>query len=211
MVTMPNTDMHVPAEYIAVSKFLSKILRHEPLLVGVQLDKHGWVSIDVLIRAIERTARSPGASKRLRTLPTVTREVILAVVATSDKQRFTLSSDCKRIRAAQGHTVEVNLGYAEMEPPSVLYHGTAWSNWKSIAVEGLTAQTRHAVHLSTDVDMATQVGARHGSPLVLVVNAAQMRADGYTFTCSDNGVCLTQVVPAAYLSKWTSDERGASS
>lgn len=201
MVTMPNTDMHVPAEYIAVSKFLSKILRHEPLLVGVQLDKHGWVTIDVLLRAIERTARSPGASKRLRTLPTVTREVILAVVATSDKQRFTLSSDCKRIRAAQGHSVEVNLGYAEMEPPAVLYHGTAWSNWKRIAVEGLKAQTRHAVHLSTDVDMAKQVGARHGQPLVLVVDAARMHADGYAFSRSDNGVWLIEAVPVEFLAQ----------
>ncbi|CAB3691917.1 putative RNA 2'-phosphotransferase [Paraburkholderia rhynchosiae] len=180
-------------------------------MVGIRLDRQGWVSVDELIRAIERTARKAGASKRLRTLPAITRDVILAVVATNDKQRFSLSPDGLRIRAAQGHSIGVDLGYAAKEPPAVLYHGTAWSNWTHIAVEGLTAQTRHAVHLSTDADTATRVGTRHGPPLVLVVDAAQMHADGYAFTRSDNGVWLTLVVPAAYLSKWTPDKRGPSS
>ncbi|WP_408377922.1 RNA 2'-phosphotransferase [Paraburkholderia sp. RL18-085-BIA-A] len=137
----------------------------------------------------------------MRTLPTVSKDVILAVVATNHKQRFSLSADGKRIRAAQGHSVGVDLGYAAMEPPAVLYHGTAWSNWTSIAVEGLTAQTRHAVHLSTDADTATRVGARHGQPLVLVVDAARKHADGYAFSRSDNGVWLIEVVPAVYLAQ----------
>ncbi|MGF6876869.1 RNA 2'-phosphotransferase [Paraburkholderia sp. MM5477-R1] len=205
-----KADSRLPTDHVAVSRLLSKILRHEPEIVGIRLDGQGWVSIDELIRAIERTARKASAPKRLRTLPAITRDVILAVVATNDKQRFSLSPDGLRIRAAQGHSIGVDLGYADMEPPAVLYHGTAWSNWESIAADGLTPQTRHAVHLSTDVDMATRVGARHGQPLVLVVDAAQMHVDGYAFSRSDNGVWLTPAVPAAYLSKWT-DDRGPSS
>jgi putative RNA 2'-phosphotransferase len=141
-------------------------------------------------------------------MPAVTRDVILAVVATSDKQRFSLSADGERIRAAQGHSIEVNLGYAAIEPPAILYHGTAWGNWASITVEGLTPRTRHAVHLSTDIDTATRVGARQGSPLVLVVDASQMYVDGHTFSRSDNGVWLTAVVPPIYLSQLKHDERG---
>lgn len=98
-----------------------------------------------------------------------------------------------------------------MEPPDVLYHGTASSNWTSISGEGLTSRATHAVHLSTDIDTATRVGARHGQPLVLVVDAAKMYADGYAFTRSDNGVWLTGVVPPAYLSKFKPDERGPES
>ncbi|RKE34692.1 putative RNA 2'-phosphotransferase [Paraburkholderia sp. BL23I1N1] len=202
-----DNDSRSPENYVTVSRLLSKVLRHEPEMVGIRLDRHGWVPVDELIRAIERTARKAGASKRLRTLPAITRDVILAVVATSDKQRFSLSPDGLRIRAAQGHSIGVDLGYTDMEPPAVLYHGTAWRNWESIAADGLTPRTRHAVHLSTDVNTATRIGARHGQPLVLVVNAVQMYADGYTFTRSDNGVWLTSVVPAAYLSKLTPDER----
>ncbi|MFM0009099.1 RNA 2'-phosphotransferase [Paraburkholderia sediminicola] len=196
-----KADTHLPTDYVAVSRLLSKILRHEPEMIGIQLDSQGWVSVDELVSAIERTARIAGASKRLRTLPTITKDVIQAVVATSDKRRFTLSPDGTRIRAAQGHSIEVSLGYAAKEPPAVLYHGAAWSDWTSIAVEGLTAHTRHAVHLSTDADTATRVGARHGQPLVLVVDAARMHADGYAFSRSDNGVWLIEVVPAAYLAQ----------
>ncbi|CAL8475656.1 protein of unknown function (plasmid) [Caballeronia sp. S22] len=95
-----------------------------------------------------------------------------------------------------------------MEPPAVLYHGTTWSNWTSIVFEGLTPRTRHAVHLSTDIDTAMRVGARHGTPLILVVDTAQMYADGYTFTRADNGVWLTAVVSPKYLSQLKHNERG---
>ncbi|MGF6871501.1 RNA 2'-phosphotransferase [Paraburkholderia sp. MM5477-R1] len=196
-----KADSHLPTDHVVVSRLLSKILRHEPEMVGIRLDRQGWVSVDELIRAIERTAHNANASKRLRTLPAITRDVILAVVATNDKQRFSLSPDGLRLRAAQGHSIVVDLGYADMEPPAVLYHGTAWLNWESIAADGLTPRTRHAVHLSTDVDTATRVGARHGRPLVLVVDAARMRAEGFAFSRSDNGVWLTEVVPAAYLAQ----------
>ncbi|WP_176058599.1 RNA 2'-phosphotransferase [Paraburkholderia sp. BCC1876] len=196
-----KADKHLPTDLVAVSRLLSKILRHEPEMIGIRLDSQGWVSVDELIRAIARAARTAGASKRLRTMPAVTRDVILAVVATSDKQRFSLSAGGERIGAVQGHSIEVNLGYAAIERPAILYHGTAWSNWASITVEVLTPRTRHAVHLSTDIDTATRVGARHGSPLVLVLNASQMYVDGHAFSRSDNGAWLTAVVPPIYLSQ----------
>lgn len=186
---------------IALSKLLSKILRHEPELVGIRLDSHGWVSVDELVRAINRTARAAGVPKRLRALPIVTREILVNVVSTNDKQRFSVSPDGKRIRAAQGHSIEVELGYQPVEPPPILYHGTAWSNWGAISREGLTAQKRHAVHLSADVDTATRVGARHGLPIVLIVAAGRMHQDGFSFSRSDNGVWLTAHVPVSYLAR----------
>ncbi|MFD1558831.1 RNA 2'-phosphotransferase [Paraburkholderia silviterrae] len=196
-----DTERHPSDEHVALSKLLSKILRHEPELVGIRLDSQGWVSVDELIHAIEQTARKAGAPKRLRTLPTVTKELVLAVVTTNDKQRFSLSPDGERIRAAQGHSIEIDLGYAAVEPPAILYHGTAWNNWAHIAREGLRAQSRQAVHLSADVDTATRVGARHGRPIVLVVDAARMHCDGFSFSRSDNGVWLTAHVPASYLAR----------
>ncbi|WP_322054458.1 RNA 2'-phosphotransferase [Paraburkholderia bannensis] len=183
----------------SVSRMLSKILRHEPQLVGVALDSHGWIDLVELIGAIERTARAPGASKSFRALPTITVELIQAVVTANDKQRFALSADGSRIRASQGHSVEVDLGYASKTPPSVLYHGTAVGNWERIQVEGLKLGSRHAVHLSAEPETAKRVGARHGTPIVLIVDAAQMHDDGSTFTQSDNGVWLTEHVPARYL------------
>ncbi|RKR36198.1 RNA 2'-phosphotransferase [Paraburkholderia sp. BL17N1] len=186
-------------EHVAVSRVLSRILRHEPEMVGIRLDAQGWVAIDELVRSINRSARAAQAPKRLKSLPTVTQELVLDVVASSDKQRFSVSPDRKRLRAAQGHSIDVDLGYADSEPPPVLYHGTAWSSWPSISKEGLKPGNRHAVHLSTDIVTATRVGERHGRPIVLEVDAGRMHADGLSFSQSDNGVWLTSHVPPGYL------------
>jgi putative RNA 2'-phosphotransferase len=97
-------------EHVAVSRVLSRILRHEPEMVGIHLDAHGWMAIDELVCSINRRARAAQSPKRLRSLPTVTRALILDVVASSDKQRFSVSADGKRLSAAQGHSIDVDLG-----------------------------------------------------------------------------------------------------
>ncbi|MCW5665469.1 MAG: RNA 2'-phosphotransferase [Piscinibacter sp.] len=187
------------ADLTALSRLLSRVLRHEPELVGVRLDASGWARVDDVLQGIRKAGRSPAASKRVRTLPAVTLEMLAAVVATNSKQRFALSDDGQWIRAVQGHSVEVNLGHPSLEPPPVLFHGTAAASWRAIAAEGLKAGTRHAVHLSVDVITAKRVGARHGRPVVLEVAAAQMHSDGFEFSLSDNGVWLVSVVPPKYL------------
>ena len=189
------------AELIAISKFLSKVLRHEPELVRVRIDAQGWVSIDELIDAIARAARAPNAAKRLRTLPPVNRASVEAVVASNDKQRFAVSPDGARIRAVQGHSIDVALGHPVSEPPELLFHGTAAANWDSIAAKGLHRGQRHAVHLSLNAATAMSVGARHGRPLVLEVAAAQMHRDGFVFTLAENAVWLVESVPSKYLKR----------
>lgn len=188
-----------PTELTALSRLLSKVLRHEPDLVSVKLDESGWAHIDELLEGIRKAARAPGAGKRIRVLPAVTREMLVAAVKANDKQRFSLSSDGLRVRAVQGHSIGVSLGHPTLEPPPVLYHGTAAASWRAISVEGLVRGTRHAVHLSADATTARRVGARHGRPVVLAVAAAQMHADGFQFSRSDNGVWLVSAVPPKYL------------
>ncbi|MEO0831322.1 MAG: RNA 2'-phosphotransferase, partial [Pseudomonadota bacterium] len=105
-----------------------------------------------------------------------------------------------RIRAAQGHSIEVDLALEPAVPPNQLYHGTALAKLGTILAEGLTPQSRQHVHLSIDEDTATRVGQRHGEPIVLKVAAGQMSADGKVFWRADNGVWLTDVVAPEYLS-----------
>ena len=50
-----------------------------------------------------------------------------------------------------------------------------------------------------DTETAMKVGARHGKPVVLVIDASKMRADGHVFFCSANGVWLVDEVPPQYL------------
>ncbi|MFJ9846210.1 RNA 2'-phosphotransferase [Kitasatospora sp. NPDC101155] len=174
---------------VRTSKVLSRILRHEPELVGITLDGSGWVGIDVLLAALAAKGRP------------VTRAELDHVVATNNKRRFGYSPDGLSIRANQGHTVAVDLGLTATVPPNVLYHGTADRHLASIFREGLRPMARQDVHLSADTETATRVGARHGRPVVLTVNAAAMAAAGHEFRLSENGVWLTDAVPPQYLSR----------
>src|SRR4051812_23075835 len=100
-------------ETIRMSKFLSLILRHEPDRVGLKLGDAGWVGVNELLKAVN----SQGVS--------LTLEQLKQIVATSDKKRFAFSDDGQRIRANQGHSVEVDLQYPSQPPPEILFHGTA--------------------------------------------------------------------------------------
>lgn len=185
---------------VAISRVLSKVLRHEPELIGLRLDASGWAAVDELLTKLSRATRTEGASKRLRTLPTVTQNLLLKVVESNDKHRFVLSDDRLRIRAVQGHSVEVKLNHPVQAPPARLFHGTASRNWAAIAKEGLKRGSRHAVHLSVDISTATRIGARHGRPIVIQVATQEMHDDGHEFTVADNGVWLVDSVPPNYLS-----------
>lgn len=168
---------------------MSYVLRHAPGSAGLSLDAGGWVDVDELLTALAR------AGVRL------TRGDLDAVVRKSDKQRFAFDASGTRIRANQGHSVAVDLKLAPLTPPAVLYHGTVDRALDSIGREGLTSRGRHHVHLSADVETATAVGARRGKPVVLVVDAAAMAADGTPFYRSANGVWLVEAVPVRYLTR----------
>ncbi|MFJ4687598.1 RNA 2'-phosphotransferase [Streptomyces sp. NPDC088789] len=170
---------------VKVSKYLSKHLRHQPERIGLALDEGGWVEIDTLIAA----ARAHGFR--------FTHEELDHVVATNDKRRFAV--DGPRIRASQGHSVEVDLGLPPATPPPYLYHGTVARHLDAIRAQGLRPMNRHDVHLSADRETATRVGARRGRPVVLSVDAGAMHRDGQVFHVSANGVWLTREVPPGYL------------
>jgi putative RNA 2'-phosphotransferase len=173
--------------HVRVSKFLSLVLRHEPERVGVTLDLEGWVPVSRLLEAL--------GAHGLRLTPEELREV----VHTNDKQRFSFSPDGLSIRASQGHSVEVELGYEPSEPPPTLYHGTAERFLPSIRRQGLVRGRRHHVHLSEQGATAVAVGRRYGRPVILSIASGAMHADGHLFFRSANGVWLTEQVPARYI------------
>ncbi|MFJ6915590.1 RNA 2'-phosphotransferase [Streptomyces sp. NPDC101133] len=170
---------------VKVSKYLSKHLRHQPERIGLTLDEGGWVEIDTLIAA--------AAAHGFR----ITRDELHHVVATNDKRRFAV--DGTRIRASQGHSIDVDLGLPPATPPPYLFHGTVARHLEAIRTEGLRPMNRHDVHLSPDRATATRVGARRGRPVVLSVDAAAMHREGHVFHVSANGVWLTKAVPSRYL------------
>ena len=170
-----------------MSKRLSFVLRHSPESVGLRLDPQGWVAVEDLLAAL--------AAHGLR----LSRAELDAVVASNDKRRYAYDGSGTRIRASQGHSVAVDLGYRPEPPPAELFHGTTRRALDAVLAEGLRPGRRHAVHLSPDVATARTVGGRRGVPVVLRVDAASMAADGAEFTRSANGVWLVDAVPPRYL------------
>lgn len=175
------------SEYKKISKFLSLILRHQPETIGLSLDRNGWAEITDLIQ------KSNDYGIKFDLI------ILKKIVATNDKKRFAFSRDFKKIRANQGHSINVNLGFMNHEPPEFLFHGTAMKSVQSIKLTGLEKRSRQHVHLSKDLETAIKVGQRHGKPYIYKVKAKEMYDSGFKFYISDNGVWLTDQVPVKYL------------
>lgn len=171
----------------SISKFMSLVLRHQPQKIGLELDPAGWARVDDLLRLSAAAGR------------VFTHHDLVDVVTTSDKQRFALSEDGQRIRANQGHTVDVDLDLPVLVPPDALFHGTARRFLDAILREGLSRRARHHVHLTANRDTAVAVGTRYGVPVLLRIDAARMHAEGHVFRCSANGVWLAEGVPTRYI------------
>jgi len=92
----------------STGKFLSLILRHQPETIGIELDENGWVEIEELLAAVDRHGK-PLSRRKLDDL-----------VENNDKKRYAASDDGLRIRANQGHSIEVDLAYEPAEPPEFL-------------------------------------------------------------------------------------------
>lgn len=131
----------------------------------------------------------------------INRDILEEIVQSDEKQRYSFSEDGTKIRANQGHSIQVDVELPVTEPPETLYHGTAQRFAASIEAQGLLPQSRLYVHLSPDQETAEKVGRRHGEPVIYLVDAGQMHRDGYLFYLSANGVWLTKVVPATYLKR----------
>lgn len=168
--------------YTRASKFLSLVLRHQPEVIGIALDSHGWAKVPEILTGLE-----------------LTMEELVQIVETDQKRRYSFNGDRTLIRANQGHSIPVDLELEPVEPPERLYHGTVERFLDGIRAEGLQKQKRQYVHLSPDERTASEVGRRRGKPVVLQVEAGRMHRDGFLFYRAANGVWLTDAVPPGYL------------
>ena len=170
------------------SKYISLILRHKPETIGITLDEHGWADVGELISGIAKTHK-------------MNMDILEEIVSTDEKQRYSFNDDKTKIRANQGHSIQVDVELEEMRPPEILWHGTGEKFTGSIDEQGLIPKSRLYVHLSKDEETAFKVGTRHGKPVLYIVKAEEMFKDGYKFYLSENGVWLTKEVPVKYLEK----------
>ena len=173
---------------VRISKLLSYVLRHKPAEIDITLDENGWTDVPILLDKLAQYGER------------VTMPVLQHVVATNAKKRFSFNDDETKIRASQGHSVEVDLGYIQQQPPEFLYHGTVGKFIPAILQQGLQKMNRHHVHLSADVQTANIVAKRRGEPIILKISAGVMHTKSYVFYVSDNNVWLTDEVPPEFIS-----------
>lgn len=179
---MKNTQ-----DLVKKGKHLSFLLRHDK---EYQFDKHGY-------REVKDLVKNHGFTK----------QELIEIVETNDKQRYEFDLTKSKIRARQGHSVEINVDLQETLPPDVLFHGTATRFLDSIREKGILKMSRNYVQLSENIDTATEVGKRHGKPVILTVNTKAMREDGIKFYLSNNNVWLTEFVDSKYIVSILEDNR----
>lgn len=183
-----NSGQSSSKNHTKLSKFLSLVLRHKPETIGLELSDEGWTDVNSLIKKMNKYGQK------------IDLETLKIVVDTNSKKRFAFNEDLTQIRASQGHSVDLNLGYEPKTPPPTLFHGTAQKNVDNIFKTGLEKRERHHVHLSKDVNTAIKVGQRHGKPVVLTIMAKEMHEQGFKFFESENGVWLADSIPPQYIS-----------
>ena len=166
-------------DIIRKGKRLAFLLRHDE---EYEFDEHGWREVSDLIANHGYTM-----------------ELLDEIVETNNKKRYEYSEDKTKIRARQGHSINVDVELKETTPPGILYHGTAETTVPAIMKEGIKKGSRLHVHLSQTEETAVNVGKRHGKPAVLRINAKQMSEDGIKFYLSNNGVWLTDFVSLKYI------------
>ena len=164
---------------IRKGKQLSFLLRHD---TEYKFDEHGYREVLDLVQNYG-----------------FTKDEIVELVETNDKQRYEFNDDKSKIRARQGHSVNINVDLKETLPPDVLFHGTATRFLSSIKEKGILKMSRNYVHLSEKFDIAMEVGKRHGKSVVLAVDTKTMREDGVKFYLSNNNVWLTEFVDSKYI------------
>lgn len=179
--------MEQSREDVKLGRFLSLVLRHQPQAARVTLDEHGWADVEQLLSGVRSTGRR------------IDRETLERIVRENNKKRYSFNEDHTKIRANQGHSLDVDVELRQAQPPEYLYHGTAERFLPAIRAEGIRKMSRQYVHLSGEFDTALAVGKRHGSPIVITVDAAAMVRDGVTFYRSENGVWLCEQVPVQYF------------
>lgn len=172
-----------------IGKFLSLVLRHDPAKIGIELDEQGWANVQELIEKCKKHRYH------------FSMEDLVEIVETNDKKRYSFNEKGNKIRANQGHSIDIDLALSPVQPPEFLYHGTATRFLLSIMKEGIIKGSRQHVHLSQEKETATKVGLRHGKVAILTIMTGKMHEDGILFYQSDNGVWLTDYIDVKYISQ----------
>lgn len=169
-----------------LGRFISGALRHFPDDLGLAMNQHGWVDVDVLVDAMRTRYKWSN------------REKLYSIIESDEKGRYEIKGN--KIRARYGHSVDVDLDYDENTLPE-LYYGASREEVDILLEKGIRPVKQRYVHLSTSVDKAREVAKIHTEdPVLLVINAEEARNDGVILLSATENIVLADEIPPQYLS-----------
>lgn len=176
---------------VRASKNLAYLLRHGATKEGLKIRPDGFVNVDEILAHL--------AKKQLKLGPRQLQDI----VDNNDKKRFELKSldGVLHIRAVQGHSLNhiqeeslmTKLTAAAAAAYPTVVHGTYFSSWASIAVQGLSKMGRNHIHFAIGEPGEAGVisGMRRSAQVLVFIDLAAAIADGIDFYRSNNDVILT--------------------
>lgn len=169
-----------------LGRFISGALRHFPDDLGLAMNQHGWVDVDVLVDAMRTRYKWSN------------REKLFSIIESDEKGRYEIKGN--KIRARYGHSVDVDLDYDENTLPE-LYYGASREEVDILLEKGVRPVKQRYVHLSTSADKAREVAKIHTEdPVLLVINAEEARNDGIMMLSATENIVLADEIPPQYLS-----------
>ena len=174
--------------FIALSRTISYILRHDPQKFGLQPDDGGFVRVADLLSVLH--AHFPEFLN-------VSFEDFQQMIRRSEKKRHEISGD--KIRACYGHS-RVNILKPAAVPPDILFHGTTAEASEKISLSGLLPMQRQYVHLSEDRKTAQMVAERRtASAVILQINAKKAFESGIKFYKGNDTTWMSEPIPVAFI------------
>ncbi len=168
-----------------LGRFISGALRHFPDDLGLAMNQHGWVDIDVLCDAMK--TRYKWANK----------EKLFSMIESDEKKRYEVLG--RKIRARYGHSVDVDLDYPENTLP-MLYYGASREEVDILLEKGIKAVKQRYVHLSTSPEKALEVARIHtDDPVLIVVDAQEAQENGVRMLSATESIVLSEEIPPRYL------------
>ncbi|VVB88255.1 putative RNA 2'-phosphotransferase [uncultured archaeon] len=168
-----------------LGRFVSGALRHFPDDLGLAMNQHGWVDVDVLCDAMK--TRYKWANK----------EKLFSIIESDEKGRYEIQG--RKIRARYGHSVNVDLDYPENTLPE-LYYGASREEVDILLEKGIRPMKQRYVHLSTSVEKALEVAGIHtDDPVLILINAEEAQKNGVNMLSATESIVLSEVIPPQYL------------
>lgn len=176
-----------------LSRWLLKVLRHDPEAAGVSMDRDGWVAMEQIVSSL------PSHLIAFSNLP---HEFLAELIEHLLWQRVQLIDE--NIRATYGHTTRLLDPVESHTPDAPLFHGTSWELWPLIGHVGLTPAGRRFVQLTTDFDYANRIAlGRSAHPLVLQVATRDALDVGVKFYNFGIHVWQCTAIPSCCLQAWS--------